>query len=341
MMLANFFENGVDNPLGTNRTARSIRARSWCITTICLRELSNAQDTRGIKRVGCSSESIPPVPLTVTWTITTPSGTLTGVGNDAPVEVTELGTFTASADRECLQDQQTVGPESATTPSNYRVFQLKYRTFIHCNYIQAGYPSPAYPFYSGDGRVFGQDGTSRTSQTISVTVDPRDPTGLVGSPMQGADISNGYITLNENPPPPNPVWCDFLCRFTAGPGQQPNCSGVSLGGWEIVGPERVSVDEVSVRFRVFAVAGCSTPLITPSIDVDMTVFVRQPCSNGVLGHRFLRFAGTADRFPWHELLVDEFVYKLIDPCFLLTDGFALLGPMVPIQLQWVDLDAPP
>jgi len=171
-----------------------------------------------------------------------------------------------------------------------------------------------------------------------MTVDPRVPNGVVAGPDQGNGISHGYITLNGNPPPPNPVWCDFLCRFTAGAGQQPNCSGYGPPGFEVTA-SRVGLDEVAVRFQVFAKLGCANPLTTPAINADLTVYLRQVCSNGQLDPLLMRFEGFMDAFPWHEFLLNGLLYRLVDPCLRLTDPNALLPPDddIEVSLNWQDV----
>ncbi|MBI1825838.1 MAG: hypothetical protein HYR83_05575 [Planctomycetes bacterium] len=210
-----------------------------------------------------------------------------------------------------------------TINRTYTPVTLEYKTFISCGYIQTGYPSPVWPFFSGDGRVFNAPGTSRTQQSIVMKLDPIYSVGEVGPPVQSSGISNGYISLLETPPP-YADWCSILCRFYAGPNQQPNCSGPGSSGWETL-PERIDNNNVKVRFHLFATAGCSGPG-TPSIDSDLTVYLKQECEGNTLGPLEMRFDGFMDGFPWHELIVNGGVYPIVDPCQIMSNGYWLLPP---------------
>ena len=311
-------------------------------TPVCVGEslafqLYGATDHAGSKRKNCATIPDGPVVTTVTWRITKPDGTFVeGGGRSAGITADLPGTygcsFTVQAIRECPPPPVTVGPAIGSTPE-YRVVDIKYNTFIRCGYIQAVWPSPTWPFYSGDGRIFGENGTSRTHQEIVVSVDPSRLNGVVSGPIEGNDISHGYITLNQMPPPPDWDWCDFLCRWTAGPGQTPNCSGHGPQGFHVT-PERVTNDEIKIRFEVSAQLGCSLPGSTPTIDVDVTAHLRQVCQAGVLNPLELKIDGLTDRFPWQEFLFDGFIYRVIDPCALLTDPNALFGPQTSVFLDW-------
>lgn len=305
--------------------------------------LSGVVDSGGTKRVYCTAkQDIPPVTLTYTWEITKPdattvSGSGTSASTTADIPGTYACTFTATANRDCPPAEITIGPETASTVSNYETINIQYKTFIRCDFIEAVWPSPTWPFYSGDGRVFGQNGTNRTLQITQITVDPSNTNkGQVGTPTQESDISNGYITLNEKPPP-YIDWCDRLCRFNANPEQVPSCSELSPGGYAVI-HERVTNEIVKVSFKIFARAGCGT-FLTPSIDSDLTVFVKQTCSAGVLDSVFIRFEGHMDAFPWHEIIVSGAHVIFVDPCLMLTDGSALLGPddAVIVNTDWAEL----
>jgi hypothetical protein len=240
----------------------------------------------------------------------------------------------------CAQRQTQICAASATVtvPDDYAVLELSYKTFIRCSFIQASWPSPTWPFYSGDSRVFGEVGSSRTYQTVQATVDPRGG-GIIGIPVEGNGISNGYITLHDN----NPIiteWCDIVCRFTTFPGQQPNCSGFGPRDFRVT-PERVSSGEVAVLFEIFARPGCSMPVLSPSIDAHFEVHVRQPCIDGVLQSPQLRFSAYMDAFPWHEFSVNGGTYRLVDPCAMLSDGRALLPPDDDIQVSFPWVQVPP
>ena len=222
---------------------------------------------------------------------------------------------------------------SGSSPCFHNV-NVRYNTFIRCDYIEATYPGPFWPFYKGDNRIFNQSGTSRTHQQCSMTVDPAFPTGMIGSPVQGADPSHGYNTLLD--PGPQPGWCPNMCRFFPSPGQMPNCSQTSPGSWSMMA-QRISDKEVKVHIVVDALAGCATPGITPTIDATLDVHFKEVCDAAGQNHLYMKIDGQFDQFPWHELLIDSWVYRIIDPCALGTDGFYLMGPMITRNLPWVQL----
>ena len=94
---------------------------------------------------------------------------------------------------------------------------------------------------------------------------------------------------------------------------------------------------MKVSFVVAAKAGCAVQATVPAIDADVSFHMKQSCTNGELGPVFIRFDASADVFPWHELIVDGLVYRIVDPCVLLSDGWNLLPPMeVQVSLPWVE-----
>jgi hypothetical protein len=89
-----------------------------CLGDVLAFFLGGAQDNGGIKNIGCSSEAIPPVGLTISWVVTTPTGPVSGSGAVAIVEICEQGTyactFTATAERDCAPVERTFGPETVS-----------------------------------------------------------------------------------------------------------------------------------------------------------------------------------------------------------------------------------
>jgi len=276
------------------------------------------------------------VPPTFVWRITKPDGTLSfGIGPAAGVTADQVGTytcrFTARANRECQPNRRFVS-ETGYVPDNYETVGVVYKTFIAPEAIQtSGLAFWLWPYYKGDGRRFG-GGTSRSSQSTSVTVDPRVTNGQVGTPTQGFGTTVGY----DNDPEFEDV---FRCEFcpvdfdnyddfclTVSPSADCTATAVAGQNGNVLSIQHSRVDDevVQIQFDLVGYVACSSGP-DPAIDAHIELSFRQECENGVLQPMEFMLVGNHDGFPWHELYIKGVPVYEHDPCCTREGPGSLVG----------------
>lgn len=221
-----------------------------------------------------------------------------------------------------------------TVDRTYDPISIEYRTFIAPQAIATpNLASWLWPFYAGDGRWFGGGGTSRSSQTTAITLDPGNTTGQVGTPSQGFGTTRGY---DDDPEFSDVFQCEFCSPDFAdyddwclAAGATPGCTATAVAGvggnvLSIQPPLRVSSTQVQVQFDLVGYNPCATAV--PAIDAHFSVAVRQVCDDlnvNVLKPPEFMVVGSHDGFPWHELYINGFRVYAHDPCCTQEDPTSL------------------
>ena len=200
---------------------------------------------------------------------------------------------------------------------------IVYKTFIAPEVITA----PANPllddYFRGDDRWFGDSGSSRSSQSTTVTLDPSSATGQYDTPSQLFGSTVGYDEESDVTPcthcaPPYGDWCLVTgatpgCSKVANPGQNGNVLSV-------VHPPRVSDTEIMVLIDVVGFNPCGHVGV-PGIDAHLTIHFRLVNPNGAE----FRLYGSHDGFPWHELYINGVLVYKHDPCCTQEGPWSLPG----------------
>jgi hypothetical protein len=293
---------------------------------------SGVTDSGGEQRENCDVVTIPPVTPTYKWTLTIPpdypdplpplSGSGASVGVVALVGGTYSATFTAKADRDCPPPDITIGPGTSQVPTNYSTVEIQYKTFIACEVAGPTPPDPwLYDFFRGDDRGFGYAFgavDSRTFQRVTVTVDPSNETGLIGTAMQVMGITQGF---DDDPdgsdvtPLATPT-CMGQCSYGFVPGATPECTGTTPDPVE-TGKLAIAVtpiDQSHIQVVVTNRAKDQCEDVVPAIDVDLVLLFRQTCEDGILGPLEFKASGSYDGYPWHELYLNGIQVFIHDPC---------------------------
>lgn len=219
-----------------------------------------------------------------------------------------------------------------SVPGNYDTVEIVYKTFIAPDAVATLlYAFWLIDYYQGDARWFGGAGLSRSTQIISVSVDPQYVEGQASPPQESFGPTVGY----DGSPPGSDV---TRCNHCAGPygdwclvtGATPFCSLVAApgvyGNVLTIEPDRVSPTEIQVKFDLVGYLPCEAhdPTV-PAIDAHFTIHFRQLCLNGPLQPMQFRLFGIHDGFPWHELEINEIRVHEHDPCCSVEGPASLFG----------------
>jgi len=222
-----------------------------------------------------------------------------------------------------------------STPSNYETVEIRYKTFIAPEVVVTPWNPKIDDFFAGDNRWFQYEGgSSRTYQSTSVTVDPRNEDGgKVGTPTNVFGQTRGY----DDEPDGSDVTACPHCAGDFGdycllPDASVNCTMTAVAGQNgnvlDVVHNRISDSEVTVHFDVVATNPCASGIYgpdAPPIDAHLTIHLRQLCVDGVLQPMEFRLYGTHDGFPWHELYVNGTKVYDHDPCCTQETPWSLFG----------------
>jgi len=205
----------------------------------------------------------------------------------------------------------------------YDIVEVRYKTFIAPSALSTPFNPALLDFFAGDDRWFGYGvGPSRSFQSTTVTLEPGNPSGQIGIPVNQFSATYGYddepdgsdVTACPHCAGSYGDWCLVSgatadCVLTAVPGQGGNVLTVSHS--------RVSGVEVKVQFDLKGTNPCGTGIPgpdTPPIDADLNLHFRQVCIGSELQPMEFRLYGTHDGFPWHEVYVNSTRVYEHDPC---------------------------
>ncbi|BDA71762.1 hypothetical protein CAL7716_059280 [Calothrix sp. PCC 7716] len=176
------------------------------------------------------------------------------------------------------------------------------------------------PIFGGDNRGFGDGGSSRFTQNVTVTADP-DKSATVGSPTRTWGQTTKYSPDQGNPVAGQPFWW-----WAIKPGETPLAAATLpvTNGNNNVTVERISDDTVKVNLKISGGNPLAIPFVTPNLDADVNVFIRQksPCDAPEY-----KLEGATDGFPGYELVINGKRVYGTRPDVIGTSPFNLGGSM--------------
>lgn len=198
---------------------------------------------------------------------------------------------------------------TVTVDRTYDTVILEYNTFIAAQALRVENAPPLIdPYHQGDNRWFRQHPTSRSHQTIGMSLQP----SFTGYTLVGQfGTTRSY---NDNPLGSDAFSCEFCPVDFADyedwclqPGATADCVATAVHG---IGNNvlqtsysRTSPTSALVHFQLVGKDPCIDESIVPAIDADLHVEFRQECDGSVLKPLEFRInGGQHDGFPWHELL---------------------------------------
>jgi len=172
-----------------------------------------------------------------------------------------------------------------------------------------------FPIFGGDNRGLSQSGSSRFTQSVTVTADP-DEAATVKESERTWGTTTSYSSSQGNRVDGKPFWW-----WSINPGESPKASDtlpVNNSNNKVT-VDRISDDTVKVNLKING----SNPLQfgAPKLDAELDVFIRQqsPCDTPEY-----KVSGFLDGFPAYELFInDQSVYG-VSPEQLGNSPFSLL-----------------
>lgn len=189
------------------------------------------------------------------------------------------------------------GHGATMVDGTYPQIEIRFKAFVGCELIPGG--GEFADFFNGNSRDFSYDGAFRTFESVTVTVDPANPSGIVAGPVRQHGIVQGYDASDVGDDGSN------VCQYFLLEDAEPICEdrAPNTRARLDVRVRRLSDDEIVVLFWVSSNNPCAPG--SCGVDARMAVFIRQACKDGVLMEPEYRIRGRHDGFPWYEIYIDD------------------------------------
>ncbi len=205
----------------------------------------------------------------------------------------------------------------------YRVVELRYKTFIACNAVTTGSIPGVSDWFRGDDRNFSYiAASSRSDQSYYLTIGPTMPDGPVldVARKEGFGATEGYNDEPANVAPcPAGQVCPSYCTTCLLPGAVWQCNMTAMAGQSgnVLSGEFERLNVAHGEFRLDLVGYNPCVGFAPAIDAHLVFVFRQQYdpTTGVLGPMEWRIDPSwHDEFPWHEMYLNGVQVYTFDPC---------------------------